>query len=56
MTKLLIVLLMLAATTPVLAAGFLLLAKPAVTCVPGNSTGFMDFSVCSNAGITAAVF
>lgn len=23
-------------------------------CVPGNSTGEMDFSVCSNVGITAA--
>jgi hypothetical protein len=27
----------------------------AAACSPGNPTGQMDFSVCSNVGITAAV-
>lgn len=29
---------------------------PPSPCVPGASTGEMDFSVCSNIAITAAVF
>lgn len=28
----------------------------AAPCVPGASNGAMDFSVCSNVGITAALF
>lgn len=27
-----------------------------IVCVPGNATGVMDFSVCSNTAITSVVF